>query len=76
VLREGGSAPAVLNAANEIAVAAFLDNRLPFNRITEVISAVLDRISTAPVTNLSEIMESDRRGREAAREIVSGALVQ
>jgi 1-deoxy-D-xylulose-5-phosphate reductoisomerase len=76
VLKEGGSAPAVLNAANEIAVAAFLDHKLPFNRITDVIEAVLERIPSDSVTQLSEVMDADLQARSAAREIIAGALVQ
>jgi 1-deoxy-D-xylulose-5-phosphate reductoisomerase len=76
VLREGGSAPAVFNAANEIAVAAFLHDKLAFNRITEVIAAVLERVPTTAVTQLAEVLDADRRGREAANDIIAGALVQ
>jgi len=76
VLRAGGTAPAVFNAANEIAVAAFLDHKLPFNRITDVIATVLERIPASPVTQLAEVLDADRRSRVLAAEIVTGALVQ
>jgi 1-deoxy-D-xylulose-5-phosphate reductoisomerase len=66
----------VFNAANEIAVAAFLDHKLPFNRITDVIEAVLERIPSGSVTQLSEVMDADLQARSAAREIIAGALVQ
>ncbi|MEI6301479.1 MAG: 1-deoxy-D-xylulose-5-phosphate reductoisomerase [Betaproteobacteria bacterium] len=75
VLRAGGSAPAIFNAANEVAVSAFLDGRLAFNRITDVISAVLDRIPFTPVTQLGEVMEADQRSRELAQEQINGAMV-
>ena len=76
VLREGGSAPAVFNAANEVAVAAFLEHKLAFNRITDIISAVLERISVAAVTQLEDVIEADRLSRALAGELVAGALVQ
>ena len=75
VLRAGGSAPAIFNAANEVAVSAFLDGRLAFNRITDVISAVLDRIPFTPVTQLGEVMEADQRSRALAQEQINGAMV-
>ena len=75
VLRAGGSAPAIFNAANEVAVSAFLDGRLAFNRITDVISAVLDRIPFTPVTQLGEVMEADQKSRALAQEQINGAMV-
>lgn len=68
----GGSAGAVLNAANEIAVAAFLrsDPGLPdiaFGRIPEVVAATLSAVPPRPVTTLAEVMEADAEAREIAR---------
>jgi 1-deoxy-D-xylulose-5-phosphate reductoisomerase len=67
-LRSGGSAPALLNAANEIAVAAFLDRRLPFLRIADVIAAVLDHLPAAPLSNLDDVMAADSAARRLATE--------
>ena len=66
VLRAGGAVPAAFNAANEVAVAAFLDGRLPFVAITEVIEATLERIPAAPVTTLDDVLDADRRARAVA----------
>jgi 1-deoxy-D-xylulose-5-phosphate reductoisomerase len=65
-LRAGDNAPAVLNAANEIAVAAFLDRRLPFLAIAEVIAATLDAVAVAPVSDLDAVFAADAAGRQAA----------
>lgn len=65
-LRQGGSAPAVLNAANEVAVEAFLDGRLGFTRIADLIAQVLERVPATALPDLAAVMESDRAGREAA----------
>lgn len=70
-LRAEGNAAAVLNAANEIAVAAFLDRRLPFSRIASVISDALDSVPCDRVPDLAAVLEADRQGRVAARRAVS-----
>jgi 1-deoxy-D-xylulose-5-phosphate reductoisomerase len=70
VLRAGGTAPAVFNAANEVAVAAFLDGRLPFPAITEVIEAALERLPPVPVTSLDDVLDADGRARAAAAAAV------
>jgi len=66
-LEAGGNAPAVLNAANEVAVAAFLDGRLPFLRIADVIAAALDAVPVAAVPDLPAVLAADADGRRAAR---------
>jgi 1-deoxy-D-xylulose-5-phosphate reductoisomerase len=66
VLAAGGTAPAIFNAANEVAVAAFLRGALPFVRITEVIEAGLARVPVAPAASVEDILEADRLAREAA----------
>jgi 1-deoxy-D-xylulose-5-phosphate reductoisomerase len=66
VLRAGGTAQAIFNAANEVAVEAFLAGALPFPRITEVIEATLDAIPPRPVRDLDDVLEADRRARGAA----------
>ena len=65
-LAAGGNAPAVLNAANEVAVAAFLDGCLPFMRIADVIAGVLDRVPAADVPDLDAVLAADAAGRGAA----------
>ena len=74
-LRAGGSAPAILNAANEIAVEAFLQGALRFDRIAPLIARVLASIPTTGLDDLDAVMEADRRGRETASDLlVSGTL--
>lgn len=71
-LARGGRAPAVLNAANEIAVAAFLDGRIGFLQIPEIIEATLNAIDNAPVHALGDVLEADALARAFAhREIES-----
>ncbi len=64
--RRGGTAPAVLNAANEIAVAAFLSRRIPFPAIPAAVAAVLDDLPVQAGLELAEIQEADRVARERA----------
>lgn len=70
VLREGGTAPAILNAANEIAVEAFLARELAFPHIAEVIAEVLDMLPCAAADTLEVIATADREAREIARGAV------
>jgi 1-deoxy-D-xylulose-5-phosphate reductoisomerase len=63
---EGGTAPAVLNAANEVAVAAFLDDRIGFMDIPRVVSTALERVPAAPADSLDAVMAADHRARDAA----------
>ncbi|PKO84065.1 MAG: 1-deoxy-D-xylulose-5-phosphate reductoisomerase [Betaproteobacteria bacterium HGW-Betaproteobacteria-11] len=65
-LRAGGNAAAVLNAANEVAVAAFLERRLPFLNIADVIAAALATVAQAGLPDLAAVLEADRQGRIAA----------
>jgi 1-deoxy-D-xylulose-5-phosphate reductoisomerase len=69
-LRAGGTAPAVLNAANEIAVEAFLAGRLRFTGIAEVIAETLEAVAARPADDLGEIMEADARARREANKRV------
>jgi 1-deoxy-D-xylulose-5-phosphate reductoisomerase len=66
--RAGGTAPCVLNAANEIAVHAFLAGRLPFLGIAEVIERTLDTLGAAPVRAFESLYEADREARAVAEE--------
>jgi 1-deoxy-D-xylulose-5-phosphate reductoisomerase len=69
-LRAGGTLPAAMNAANEMAVESFLDGRIRLTDIPVVIERVMDGHETRPVANLDVVLEVDRRARaEAAVEI-------
>ncbi len=68
--RSGGTAPAVLNAANEVAVQAFLDRRLNFTAITTVIDKVLQRLDTSPVKVLEDVLEADAAARRMANSLI------
>jgi 1-deoxy-D-xylulose-5-phosphate reductoisomerase len=65
-LEEGGTSPATLNAANEVAVAAFLDRRLPFVAITAVIEAVMNESRPRPLASLDDVLEADATARRHA----------
>ncbi|MGH2853844.1 MAG: 1-deoxy-D-xylulose-5-phosphate reductoisomerase [Solirubrobacteraceae bacterium] len=67
----GGTAPCVLNAANEIAVHAFLSERLAFTDIPAVIEATLERLPGAPVRAFESLYEADREARALAAEAVA-----
>jgi 1-deoxy-D-xylulose-5-phosphate reductoisomerase len=67
----GGTAPCVLNAANEIAVHAFLSERLPYTAIPTVIEATLERLPGAPVRAFESLYEADREARAVAGETVA-----
>jgi len=69
-LHAGGSAAAVLNAANEIAVEAFLDRRLGFREIPGLIETVMRRIPVEPVTDLDSVLAQDRAARAMALEMI------
>jgi 1-deoxy-D-xylulose-5-phosphate reductoisomerase len=70
-LRAGGNAAAVLNAANEVAVAAFLDKRLPFLDIASLIAATLEQIPVADMPDLEAILAVDGEARAAATELLA-----
>jgi 1-deoxy-D-xylulose-5-phosphate reductoisomerase len=65
--KAGGTAPAVLNAANEIAVAAFLNDGLPYLQIPLVVESVLNTIATVQADSLELILDIDARARQAAQ---------
>jgi len=68
------AAPVVLNAANEVAVAAFLAGRLSFLEIPEVVEASLDRLGGAPVASLDDVYASDAEARRVAEDAVAARL--
>ena len=73
-LREGDSAPAALNAANEIAVAAFLDGRIGFTVIPKIISTVIDRSPRSALATLADVLAADQAARRIAEQAISEHL--
>ncbi len=71
--KEGKTLPAVLNAANEIAVQAFLDERISFVKIPDIISTVMDKHKVVDNSNLSDIIQADKWAREEAARMVQGS---
>ena len=72
--REGGTAPCVLNAANEVAVHAFLAGRLPFAGIPAVVEQTLERVPGRPVRAFESLLAADREARAEAGELVEVPL--
>ncbi len=68
--RRGGAAPAWLSAANEVAVEAFLDGRIPWTGITRVVAAVMESEGEGPLGSVEELLEADRRARQRATDQV------
>ncbi|HZP37013.1 MAG TPA: 1-deoxy-D-xylulose-5-phosphate reductoisomerase [Methylomirabilota bacterium] len=73
-LLEGGCAPVVLNAANEVAVAAFLDNRIRFTQIPELIAEALARIPARALDGIDTCVDVDTRTRALVREWLPGGV--
>ncbi len=71
----GGTAPCVLNAADEVAVGAFLDGRIPFTGIAEVIERCLEEIPTGPAGHFEQLFLVDSQAREHARGLIEGLAV-
>jgi 1-deoxy-D-xylulose-5-phosphate reductoisomerase len=67
-LQAGGSAPVLLNAANEVAVASFLERRLSFDRIPELVEEVLQCVAAAPVQSLEDVLAVDAIARRTAMQ--------
>jgi 1-deoxy-D-xylulose-5-phosphate reductoisomerase len=67
-LATGGSAPAILNAANEVAVESFLNGHMPFTSIPLMIEEVMQSIGPGDITSLNDVLAADRAAREAAYE--------
>ncbi len=70
-IQAGGTASTVLNAANEVAVEAFLARRLTFSAIVPLVNEVLERTNIEPASSYDVILEADRRARELANENMS-----
>ncbi len=72
-IRNGGTMPAILNAANEVAVQAFLEQRLAFTAIADLVENVMQTISSREAGSLEVILEDDALAREAAdRQLLAG----
>jgi 1-deoxy-D-xylulose-5-phosphate reductoisomerase len=70
-IKKGGAVPAVLNAANEIAVWSFLDRKIPFCKISEAVCQTVDMLSDAKnARTLDEILAFDKEARIAATKIL------
>jgi 1-deoxy-D-xylulose-5-phosphate reductoisomerase len=67
-LRAGGSAPAVLSAANEVAVQSFLTENIGFLDITAIVEQTLERLPAAPIYALDDVVEADTQARAVASE--------
>lgn len=68
--RKGGTSPAALNAADEVAVEAFLANEIPFLAVTDVVQEVVETVESRPATSLEAIIDADREAREVARALL------
>jgi 1-deoxy-D-xylulose-5-phosphate reductoisomerase len=75
-LAAGGTAPAILNAANEVAVQAFLEQRIRFTAIAAVVEQTLERVSGRAAETLAVILDDDARARAAAGEQVAARAVE
>ena len=69
--RRGGNGPAVLNAADEVAVAAFLDRQIGFVEIVDVVAEALASVPEGPIPTLRAALAADEAGRQAARESIA-----
>lgn len=67
-LRAAGTAPSMLNAANEVAVSAFLDRQIPFLAIPHIIAGVLDALPVKAVGSLDDVLDADAEARHAAQQ--------
>jgi len=72
-IRTGGTMPAILNAANEVAVAAFLDQRFSFTAIASLVEKVMQTVTSRDAVSLDVILEDDAEARDVANRIVSTA---
>ena len=69
-LASGGGAPAILNGANEAAVAAFLEGRIPFGGIPRLVGTALDRVPKRVIDTMEDVAEADRLARECVNQAI------
>ncbi|NND92050.1 MAG: 1-deoxy-D-xylulose-5-phosphate reductoisomerase [Granulosicoccus sp.] len=74
--RQGGTAPAILNAANEVAVDAFLDGRVAFLQLSALVEKTLECSKISPANDLGTIIEADKTARDTARQLIAQAAVK
>jgi 1-deoxy-D-xylulose-5-phosphate reductoisomerase len=70
-IEAGGTAGAIFNAANEAAVAAFMDRRIPFGRIPQLVEAAMDAIPATAVTELDQIHQADLAARDTVETLLA-----
>ena len=70
-MRTGDSAPAILNAANEVAVESFLQGRIGFDRISQLVDQVMQQLEVTSLNNLDDVLAQDRRARRCAIDYVA-----
>ena len=70
VIDQPSGAGAIFNAANEVAVAQFLEEKIPFGAIIDTVQATLERSTPAEITSLADVLEVDRESRRIALEIL------
>ena len=68
---QGGASTAILNAADEIAVAEFLAGRIPFPGIWETVAETLERMPAREPRSIAEVLDVDREARRVAAEVIS-----
>jgi 1-deoxy-D-xylulose-5-phosphate reductoisomerase len=73
-LRAGGTAPAILNAANEVAVAAFLERRISFLTIAKIIAEVLEKLPANKAITLQDVLFADLAARDVAQDLISSTI--
>jgi 1-deoxy-D-xylulose-5-phosphate reductoisomerase len=73
-MREGGTMPAAMSAANEVAVAAFLEGRIRFMEIPQTIGETMQSHQITPCSSIEAVLEADRWARSYARALVSDQL--
>ena len=71
-MKVGGLAPTILNAANEIAVSAFLKNKIKFTEIHQIVDRTLNSIANAPAESIETILQIDQEARIVAEQFVIG----
>ena len=69
-IKTGGSAPAILNASNEIAVEAFLENKIPFLSITKIVDLTLNKSNICEITSIEEVLDVDIQARIIAEKFI------
>ncbi len=69
-IEHGGVQPAVLNAANEVAVAAFLDEEISFLDIADTVATVMEKVASGSEDSIDDILQADNRARNVARDII------